>query len=976
MGRILLAIAIVVRCASPQVLINEVQTEGGGAQPIGGGPSVYPLELRGTPGEAFTGVFVEIGPRGNVGDFDSVSGTFDENGLLFGRVIVRTPASYTIVLMDSFTGAEGTDIDTDDDGVPDDLSTFGTVLDAVGIWYWAGVRLYGTQLGGHDFWGEEPPQIVFRDGADPEKWYGYYEEIDASNLYYYDVIEYAEYWDLDGTICRRTFSTVPRTGHRTPSISTFGEPNPQLLLEGPTISEIQGSGPESPVVGSVVSVTGVVTALRTGGFFLQDLGDCDASTSDGIFVSTEGYAGDGVPPSVGDEVEVVGEVEESSTVTQLSNLASVTVLATGAPLPSPVVLVLDPRADGSAGAADAEFERREGMLVTLIPPYHASYYPAAHGEHNYFRMVYAETSRLADSGEVVVCMCPGGYDDVPGRNDDYPNDPQVPFTQDVYGRFVQFAQTEAPDVAAFAAFESTYFMQSVQGEPSLRVGCILIDDASSSSSPNPVLIGGQFDYADLDGIVRAGNDVVEASGPLHYSSDCWTLDSLTTLETYGVDNTRPSDPPAIGGDLKIVTTNVFNYFLTLGEGGADTQEELDRQTEKLVTALSALDADIYNLVEVENSDSAHAAQALADALNLAIPRRAYVAATAEAGVSFVGDDHVRVDVLYDSAKLTMVGTLAVLEDDDLDPGQYSLPVFNGPSTNRSPLAVTLRGPENYDLTLCVVHLKSKASGSGVNADQGDGQGASSHMRNEGARAVVEWLATNPTGVDTNFVLVAGDFNAYPKEDPIQTFIDADYVSLHDPSDYNVIFDAQIGLIDNSLASPALYGCLESSATWPVNADEADAIDYNLEDRDPNLFDPTSPFRFSDHDPLVVSFDFTQCLRFDVEVGEDGVCTYVDRVLGNTYVCNELADSGNSFDDWLDAISASFGGKTKRRGTIVGVLDDTTPSLLSARPIIHIEGGYIRRRYRFKFKTEDKAQAVLNKLLDLKPYFPRQGICCE
>ena len=43
--------------------------------------------------------------------------------------------------------------------------------------------------------------------------------------------------------------------------------------------------------------------------------------------------------------------------------------------------------------------------------------------------------------------------------------------------------------------------------------------------------------------------------------------------------------------------------------------------------------------------------------------------------------------------------------------------------------------------------------------------------------------------------------------------------------------------------------------WHINADEPPLLDYNLEHRrDPSLFDADSPYRASDHDPVVIGLD--------------------------------------------------------------------------------------------------------------------------
>jgi hypothetical protein len=46
--------------------------------------------------------------------------------------------------------------------------------------------------------------------------------------------------------------------------------------------------------------------------------------------------------------------------------------------------------------------------------------------------------------------------------------------------------------------------------------------------------------------------------------------------------------------------------------------------------------------------------------------------------------------------------------------------------------------------------------------------------------------------------------------------------------------------------------VSGASEWHINADEPPVLDYNLEfGRDAALFDPSSPFRTSDHDPLII-----------------------------------------------------------------------------------------------------------------------------
>ena len=77
------------------------------------------------------------------------------------------------------------------------------------------------------------------------------------------------------------------------------------------IHDLQGAGASSPLAGQAVTTTGVVTALRTNGFYLQAPdaeADADPATSEGVFVFTSS-----APPSAaarGSRVRVSGSVVE------------------------------------------------------------------------------------------------------------------------------------------------------------------------------------------------------------------------------------------------------------------------------------------------------------------------------------------------------------------------------------------------------------------------------------------------------------------------------------------------------------------------------------------------------------------------------------------------------------------------------------------------------------------------------------------
>ena len=138
--------------------------------PAGADPSTMDVELRGLPGQDFAGVLVSIesdsNAPGTVDRVAQVSGTFDANGLLTVSIPDLENPSFTLALLDSYSGDTNTDIDTNNDGVADDLSTFGVVHDAIGVPDDTAdqTTVYGVDLGGVDFafTGAEP-ELVFRD---------------------------------------------------------------------------------------------------------------------------------------------------------------------------------------------------------------------------------------------------------------------------------------------------------------------------------------------------------------------------------------------------------------------------------------------------------------------------------------------------------------------------------------------------------------------------------------------------------------------------------------------------------------------------------------------------------------------------------------------------------------------------------------------------------------------------------------------
>ncbi len=140
---------------------------------------------------------------------------------------------------------------------------------------------------------------------------------------------------------------------------------------------IQGTGATSSFAGQTVTTAGVVTAVASNGFYLQDrMGDGNAATSDAVFVFTSSRPS----VAVGDGATVTGQVQEflpsgaargSFTVTQIGGNPSIAVNTRDNALPGAVRIggadgLTPPAADLVAGSAF--WESLEGMRATVTAP--------------------------------------------------------------------------------------------------------------------------------------------------------------------------------------------------------------------------------------------------------------------------------------------------------------------------------------------------------------------------------------------------------------------------------------------------------------------------------------------------------------------------------------------------------------------------------------------------------------------------------
>jgi predicted extracellular nuclease len=620
-----------------------------------------------------------------------------------------------------------------------------------------------------------------------------------------------------------------------PFCNSFGELNaasPDVLCPTPAIEvkihEIQGETDAHLLDGQRVIVEGVVVGDQEGpapalrGFFVQEEDadqDGNPLTSEGIFVFN--FNNDDV--EVGDLVRVEGTVGDFNGNTQLTDFVVITPLGT-APLPT---------------ATEVEFpietantlEEYEAMLVRFPQTLVISEY------FNYDRF-----------GDVVVAL--------PAPNEDRPYNPTSLF---------------GPDT-----------QEALDRQDLNQRSRITIDDGLSFQNVDTPVHPINRQLFSQDNSFRGGDQVTGLTGPLYEAFSGHTILPLVDggYDSY-VQTEQPAAPDDVGGGLTIATLNALNYFLTLdypsGDPldnacgpnadeecrGADDAGELDRQRVKLLNALVGLDADVIGMVELENTVGVEALADLASGLNdrLGPGTYDYVAAGDD---SVVGPDVIKVGILYRPAAVKPIGETAILDTQEfLNPNQLVDGDGNLDPKNRAAVAASFVDKANGGVFSVVVnHLKSKGSPCGPGDDH-PLAGSCNDTRTKAAQELANWLETDPTGVDDDDWLIIGDLNSYDKEDPISLLTGEGFTDLIaefvGEFAYSFVFSGEFGYLDYTMSSGSMTPQVTGATEWHINADEADVFDYDTtfkSDYQDALFDPTTPFRASDHDAALVGVDLT------------------------------------------------------------------------------------------------------------------------
>ena len=279
---------------------------------------------------------------------------------------------------------------------------------------------------------------------------------------------------------------------------------------------------------------------------------------------------------------------------------------------------------------------------------------------------------------------------------------------------------------------------------------VLLDDDNSSqnsSLPDGTLYYPQPGGLSINNYFRGGDTVTNLTGVLGFGFGEYRIRPVDPqyTTTFTATNPRPA-APTLNGRLTVASFNVLNYFLTVDTTssnnsgdcgasqtldcrGADNQNEVDRQTAKLVSAIIAMDADIYGLIEMENTPGVEPLAFLVSELNAIVGAGTYD--FIDTGV--IGTDAIRAGIIYKTTSVTPTGLTAVLDDPQFVNG------LTGSPKNRPALAQSfVENSTGAVVTVVVNHLKSKGSGCGT-GDDDPFAGSCNATRNAAVQVLLNWL---------------------------------------------------------------------------------------------------------------------------------------------------------------------------------------------------------------------------------------------
>lgn len=598
------------------------------------------------------------------------------------------------------------------------------------------------------------------------------------------------------------------------------------------IHDIQGPGASSPLVGQVVTTRGIVTGVKSNGFFIQepDAGvDADPLTSEGVFVFTS--SAPPAPAVVGNLVQVSATVAEyiptadplQPPLTELTT-PTVSLLSSGNPLPAAIPLTATfPDPAGSY----AQLERIEGMRASV-----ASLTVVAPTQGN-----LTEASATSTTNGVFFGVVTG------------------------VARPFREAGIQDPDPAAppLPRFDTNPERIRVDGDG--LTGGTAVDVATD---------------AVITGLV----------GPVDYAFRTYTIlqDPATTLVvTGGKTATAVTTPTNL--EFTVASYNMERFYNDVDDAGGDVVLTTTAYNNRLNKASLAIRnqlkfPDILGVVEMENLATlqALAAKVNADAVASSQPNPLYVAYLVEGNDIGLIDVGFLVKTAEVQAGVPRVSVTEVVQE-------RAGTLFVNPDTStsllndRPPLrftgAVHHPNGSSFALTVIANHLRSlngidsTAAGTAGWATEGDRVRA---KRQKQAEDLADLVQDRQVADPGERIVLVGDFNAFEVNDgyvdsmdvikgtPVpdnQTVVPGDGVDLVNPDftyaletlpaeRYSYSFDGNAQTIDHVLANAnVVSGTSAMRAEHPrINADFPETARNSA----------ASPVRLSDHDPVVAYFE--------------------------------------------------------------------------------------------------------------------------
>lgn len=406
---------------------------------------------------------------------------------------------------------------------------------------------------------------------------------------------------------------------------------------------------------------------------------------------------------------------------------------------------------------------------------------------------------------------------------------------------------------------------------------LLVDDGSSERSPKYI------PFPNLQGFsahnpLRIGDHIEPLTAVLHRYDEFYILVPESLAELSIKTQARPKKAiVSKAANLVVASMNVGNYFnghpRTFNKRdvgfptarGAKTYQQFVLQTQKLVAALSAMDADVIALMELENDGyGKHSAIAdLTRALNKQFKLEKQYRYIKPKHNRKLGRGGISVGLLYRYHVVMPAGDVSILDSKtSVKTGKKNNSArvdalfndgYHRPSLlQKLQLKKTSRPQEFY---LAVNHFKSK--GRPCKEKKDDRQGHCYIERKNAALALVKFIEeklSDKTTVVKPPVLIVGDLNSYSQEEPLQVLKASGYYNLNEHWSakslfFSYSFQGYLGNLDHALANHEMLTFIRSIDSWHINSVEDTLLKYDSDYAVPDAY------RSSDHDPLVIGIEF-------------------------------------------------------------------------------------------------------------------------